>query len=106
LEARHVRIAYTEYWLANRIAFETHERVLGVAVTDTLALGQERVPAYLAVAARMPAAKVAWIFAAGSAGEQRFRRLMQRQGIHATRLSWDDQAVYVRLSRPLRPAAG
>jgi hypothetical protein len=106
LEARHVRIAYTEYWLANRIAFETHERVLGVAVTDTLALGQERVPAYLTVAVRTPAAKVGWIFVAGSAGEQRFRRLMQRQGIHATRLSWDDQAVYVRLSRPLRPAAG
>ena len=105
LEARHVRIAYTEYWLANRIAFETHERVLGVAVTDTLALGQERVPAYLTVAAQTPAAKVAWIFVAGSAGEQGFRRLMQRQGIHATRLSWDDQAVYIHLSRPLRPAA-
>jgi 4-amino-4-deoxy-L-arabinose transferase-like glycosyltransferase len=105
LEARHVRVAYTEYWLANRIAFETHERVLGVAVTDTLAVGQERVPAYLTVADRTPAAKVAWIFTAGSAGEQRFRRLMQRQGIHATRLSWDNQAVYIHLSRPLRPAA-
>ena len=77
-----------------------------MAVTDTLALGQERVPAYLSVAARTPAAKVAWIFAAGSAGELRFRRLMQRQGIHATRLSWDDQAVYIHLSHPLRPAAG
>ena len=79
--------------------------MLGVAVTDTLALGQERVPAYLTVAARTPAAKVAWIFAVGSAGEQHFRRLMQRHGIHATRLSWDDQAVYIHLSRPLRPAA-
>ena len=49
----------------------------------------------------MPAAKVAWIFTTGSAGEQRFRRLMQRQGIHATRLSWNDQAVYIDLSRPL-----
>jgi 4-amino-4-deoxy-L-arabinose transferase-like glycosyltransferase len=106
LEARHVRIAYTGYWLANRIAFETHERVLGVAVTDALALGQERVPAYVRVAARTPSAKVAWIFVAGSAGEQRFRRLMQRQGVHATRLIWDDQAVYVQLSRPLRPAMG
>jgi hypothetical protein len=106
LEARHVRIAYTGYWLANRIAFETHERVLGVAVTDALALGQERVPAYVRVAARTPSAKVAWIFVAGSAGEQRFRRLMQRQGVHATRLTWDDQAVYVQLSRPLRPAMG
>jgi 4-amino-4-deoxy-L-arabinose transferase-like glycosyltransferase len=106
LEARHVRIAYTDYWLANRIAFETHERVLGVAVTDTLALGQERVPAYLPVAARTPAAKEAWIFVAGSAGEKRFRRLMQRRSIHATRLSWDGQAVYVQLSRPLRPVAG
>ena len=79
--------------------------MLGVPVTDTLALGQERVPAYLTVAARSPAAKVAWIFTAGSAGEQRFGRQMQRQGIHATRLSWDDQVVYIHLSRPLRPAA-
>jgi hypothetical protein len=105
LEARHVRIAYTEYWLANRIAFETHERVVGVTVTDSLTLGQERVPAYLKVAARTPSSRLAWIFVAGSAGEQRFRRLMQRQGIHASRLFWDGEAVYFHLSGPLRPAA-
>ncbi len=102
LETRHIRVAYTTYWLANRIAFATHEQVLGVPVADDLTLGQERLPSYLALAAHTPTPYIAWIFAVGGPGERHFRQLMQHAHIRAHRTPWENLIVYDTLSKPLR----
>jgi hypothetical protein len=99
LEAQRVQVAYTGYWLANRISFETDERVLGLPIKAVGQLGMIRVPAYLAVAARTPAKRLAWIFAAGSHDDRVFRRLLQIEHLTATRLRWEELVVYTGLSR-------
>ncbi|MGH2408977.1 MAG: hypothetical protein ACRDGS_01285, partial [Chloroflexota bacterium] len=99
LESQRVRVAYTGYWLANRISFETDERVLGLPIKAVGQLGMIRVPAYLAVAAHAPAARLAWIFTAGSHDDRVFRRLLQGEHLTAARLRWEELVVYTGLAR-------
>jgi hypothetical protein len=105
LEARGVRVAYADYWLAGRIAFDTHERVVGIAVDDALGLGENRVPQYIDDAARTPARELAWAFQAGSMGEQRFRVLLHLRHTRASRVAAGGLDIYTALSRPLRAPA-
>lgn len=102
LENQHVGVAYADYWLANRIAFQTHERVISVPVTDALAVGQERIPGYLAAARHTSARRLAWIFVQGSPGEQHFRPLLRREQVQARRTTWQGWVVYTGLSSALR----
>ena len=99
LESRHVRVAYTGYWLANRLSFETHEQVLGLPILAVGQLGMVRIPAYLTIAASLPAQRLAWILTAGSHDDQVFRRLLRAEHITAARLPWEELVVYTGISR-------
>jgi len=99
LESHRVRVAYTGYWLANRISFETHEHVLGLPIKAVGQLGMIRVPAYLTLATHVPAERLAWIFTVGSHDDRVFRRLLQTKHIAAARLTWEELVVYTGLSR-------
>ncbi len=103
LEARGVRVVYLNYWLAYQLSFESHERVLGIPV-DGLRLARVRVPGDLTVAARTPAGGLAWIFPAGSQGEQSFRQLLAWTRTRARRTPWANLAIYHHAARPLRPS--
>jgi hypothetical protein len=99
LEAHQVHVAYASYWLANRISFETDERVLGVPVRAGRQLNQVRMPGYLVVAARLPADRIAWIFTAGTRDERAFGEQLRHRHIDATRLRWDELVIYTGFSR-------
>lgn len=102
LASQHVQVAYADYWLANRIAFQTHQQVISVPVTDALEVGQERIPGYLDVARHTSARHLAWIFVQGSAGEQRFRPLLRQKHVQARRTTWQGWVVYTDFSSALR----
>ena len=102
LRASGVRVVYTDYWLANRISFLTHEAVLGIAVDHGLRLGETRFPAYLTTAAGTPTAGLAWIMPTGSIADKRLRLILHRQRVRATHTFWRDQTIYTGLSAPLR----
>jgi hypothetical protein len=102
LERDGVRVVYTSYWLANRISFETRERIVGVSVRAAFQLAQNRLPSYLTVAARTPPAGLSWIFQAGSHDDLAFRALLRRAAAAAIRTSWGSLAVYTGFTRPLR----
>ncbi|HVC81457.1 MAG TPA: glycosyltransferase family 39 protein [Chloroflexota bacterium] len=99
LEAQRVRVAYTGYWLANRISFETRERVLGLPIKAVGQLGMIRMPAYLTLAARVPAERLAWIFASGSHDDQVFRHRLQAEHLTAALFPWEELVVYTDLSQ-------
>jgi hypothetical protein len=104
LEVRHVRVVYANYWLAYRITFETHERVLGVPITANLRLDRVRVPSYPGVAAHTPASRVAWILSADQPADDRaFRFLLRYEQIRMRRTVWAEAetVIYDHASRPL-----
>ncbi|GAC1431522.1 MAG: hypothetical protein NVSMB65_05020 [Chloroflexota bacterium] len=86
LSTHHVRIAYTNYWLAERLTFATHEHITGIAVTDSLSLADNRVPSASPAARGGTKRPAAWIFARGSRAERSFVRLLHRRHVHARRL--------------------
>jgi 4-amino-4-deoxy-L-arabinose transferase-like glycosyltransferase len=104
LERRHVRVVYTSYWLAYRIAFDSHERVHGISVRENLRLGLVRTPSDLQDAEHVPARGLAWMFFPHQLGERTFRALLRRQNIHADRTLWQGRVLYDHLSQPVRPA--
>jgi 4-amino-4-deoxy-L-arabinose transferase-like glycosyltransferase len=104
LEGRHVRVVYANYWLAYRITFETHERVLGVPIAANLRLDRVRVPSYPGVAAHTPASRVAWILSADQPADDRaFRFLLRYERIRMRRTVWaeTETVIYDHASRPL-----
>jgi hypothetical protein len=104
LEVRQVRVVYTNYWLAYRITFETHEHVLGVPITADLRLARVRVPSYPRVAAHTPASRVAWILSADRPADDRaFRLLLRYEHIRMRRTVWaeTETVIYDHASRPL-----
>jgi hypothetical protein len=104
LEVRQVRVVYANYWLAYRITFETHERVLGVPITADLRLDRVRVPSYPVVAAHTPASRAAWILSADRPADDRaFRFLLHYEQIRMRRTVWaeTETVIYDHASRPL-----
>jgi 4-amino-4-deoxy-L-arabinose transferase-like glycosyltransferase len=104
LERRHVRVLYTNYWLAYRIAFDSHERVQGISVLENLQLGLVRTPSDLQAADRVPASGLAWMFVLHQPGERTFRALLRSENIHADRTLWQGRVLYDHLSQPVRPS--
>jgi hypothetical protein len=102
LEARGIRIAYVDYWIAYRLSFESHERILGIPARDAGRFGRVRLTGYLAAADRAPAARIAWLFPAGSPGDAHLRALLARAHVGYRRTVWQREAIYDHLSRPVR----
>jgi 4-amino-4-deoxy-L-arabinose transferase-like glycosyltransferase len=103
LEVRQVRVVYANYWLAYRITFETHERVLGVPITADLRLDRVRIPGYPVVATHTPASRAAWILSAHRPADDRaFRFLLQHEQIRMRRTVWaeTEMVIYDHASRP------
>ncbi len=96
-----VRAAYTNYWIAYRLSFESQGRIAGLPVNG-LRLARVRIPGDLATAAHLPTNHLAWIVYRDSPDERAFRRLLRRRHINAHRVAWEGLVVYDHLSRPLR----
>jgi len=101
LEARGARVVYTNYWLCYQLTFESRGRVRGIPVNG-VTLARVRVLDDLDVAARTPAARLAWAFVAGAPGERRFQRLLRQTQTRAEQTRWANLVIYDHLSRPLR----
>jgi len=103
LEADGVRAFYSnDYWLVYRISFESHERIIGVGVQNSLHIGLIRVSDYVRAARRVSARQIAWIFyRLRPDGERNFRRILRRYHISTRRFTWKSWTVYDNLSRPL-----
>jgi len=96
-----VRAAYTTYWVAYRVSFESYGRIAGLPVNGPR-LARVRIPGDLTAAARLPANRLAWIVYRDSPGERAFRRRLRRTHTRAHRVVWEGLVVYDQLSRPLR----
>ncbi len=95
---------FADYWVANRLTFETDERLIGVAIDPDLGIGpyQHRNRYHPYVELAQTATHVAWILPLGS-GEQPLRRLLSARHIKAQRVVWGPFAVYANLSQAVRP---
>jgi len=93
---------YASYWLVYTIAFETHERVVGVTTVGRFRLGQNRIPDYPEAARNTPVGWQAWIFYSGSGDARAFAVLLHRRHVHARRWLWKNLVIYTDFSRPLR----
>jgi len=96
-----VRAAYTNYWVAYRLSFESQERIVGLPVNGPR-LARMRIPGDLAAATRLPANHLAWIVYRDSPDERAFRHWLRRTHTRAHRVVWEGLVVYDHLSRPLR----
>jgi hypothetical protein len=107
---RHAQAVFADYWVANRLTFETNERLAGVAVEAGGAyqyaptIGpyrhRNRYAPYLRAALR--ARGVAWVLPLG-AGEAPLRHLLVARHVRARRAVWGPFAVYTDLAPPVRP---
>ena len=106
LERGNTRI-YADYWLAYVLAFESDERikaaVIDKRVEDGVRLVDNRYEPYIGAVA--DSANPAFVFAAGSAADQAFERLLIEQGTRYRRGEADMVAVYDDL-QPAPPVAG
>jgi len=102
LDSRHIHLVYASYWLVYTIAFETHERVVGVTTVGRFRLGQNRIPDYPEAARNTPVGWQAWIFYSGSGDARAFAVLLHRRHVHARRWLWKNLVIYTDFSRPLR----
>lgn len=98
-----VRAAYTNYWVAYRVSFESQGRIAGLPVNGPR-LARMRIPGDLAAATRLPANRLAWIVFRDSPDERAFRRRLRRAHTRTHRVVWEGLVVYDHLSQPLRAA--
>ncbi len=96
-----VRTAYTNYWVAYRLSFESQGRIVGIPVNGSR-LARVRIAADLALADRTAANHLAWIVYRDSSGEHNLLRLLRRGHMHAHRVAWEGLVIYDHFSRPLR----
>ena len=103
-EHQGTQAVFADYWVANRLTFETDEHVIGVAIDPDLGIGpyqhRNRYHPYLEMA--QAATRVAWILPLGSA-EQPLQRLLVAHHARAHRVVWGPFAVYTNVEPPLRP---
>jgi len=96
LRAHGVTRAWADYWIAYRVTFETHGRVIVAPTTD------DRYPAYAAAvrAAQAPAD----VFLAGTRTAVAFAAGIDARGVAATRFTTGPWVVFVP-ARPIAPTA-
>ena len=82
LQAMGVRHVYSEYWICNRLIFNTREKVLCAGINEEAGRGSDRYTAYRDEVDR--AASPAYVFQAGTLFEEGFRKLLAERDLDAT----------------------
>ncbi len=77
-----VHHVYSEYWICNRLVFNTNENVLCAVIGETVGRGLDRYPPYREQVDREPSP--AFVFQSGTIFEEGFRRLLDDGDLDAT----------------------